>query len=381
MNYIKYLLIILTFFLNVSYVSADTNNKLDINLSKINVWDSFTVSDNKYVVSSLNSTDIYINGDLTKIYNFEITTSINGEDTWRKYVKLDDLCDSGICKIIDSDDESKIIVHRNYNKNISDREIYYRTTHDISDRTFHAVLAVGDDDFLFKSDSEVEKGFEDGVLTSDTDTLIDSNNDIYVTIRFITESLGAEVKWSSISDTKDSVKIEFYDNDNYCKNIDIDLSNACSDATDEELEKINKCSSKDDECIEKRCVTYLKSKSKTSDNSAYDIDIKYSYVDENKKTINKDSELQKVYFSDDEEDSSVIGVILYKGTPIAIDLLNQDDKTCENNTNDDDEQNSQEKCGQGEKLITDEHMIKLAEKEGPYCAIDLTESLSTSASR
>ena len=113
--------------LNIKNVYADEQQqKLDIDLSQLNLYDTFEYNDYNYTISQLNSSDIYVNDEQIDIYNFEVEVNNGDTQTWRKYVKFDDLCsDEHICK--DFSEEGTIVLSRTYSQTINNKVMYYTT--------------------------------------------------------------------------------------------------------------------------------------------------------------------------------------------------------------------------------------------------------------
>ena len=369
-------------------VLADESDKLDIDLSDVKVDDTFTVSNGStYKIVSANNTDISINSKDKDIYSFEIETEYDSKTTWRKFVKLDDICYSNsVCEVLDSDKyidlkrvgatNEKIYSHDG-KKTIN---VSYRTVYDFEKKEFKSYLEYGDENIKFNYNSNDDSKFDkDGVLTTDVEVLNDKNGDTYVSLRFITEALGAEVIWSPPEDDgeKDSVQINFFDEESYCKNITTVFEESCNDISEEELDKIEKCS--DRECYSDRCKKYISENFDDLDNDS--LKIKYKYLDETNGERNYEIDWKKknIYFSKD-KDNTGYGVVLYRGVPIVIDIINgvQNSK-CDNTTVSKDEK---QKClDDGNEWVTDEELIELRGKDEPFCVIDLDEQITTSASR
>lgn len=191
------------------------------NALEIDIQDGINLTDN-IVVTSYNSSDIYIENKKIEIENFE--TIVNGKNVYRKYVSLDDLVQNVPTISYKTNADSNIIsVNRKYDKKINDFDVYYDTEHDISKRTFTSVLFVGEDDKILFGDST-----RGDVLTADAETLT-INDKIYVSLRFVTEALGAEVihkvydEFSIEEDSKkEKVTVNFYNSKNYGKIINLD---------------------------------------------------------------------------------------------------------------------------------------------------------------
>lgn len=368
---------------------SDINEKLDIDLSQIKVDDSFkSYSDNEYIVSQVNKSNIKINGNKVDIYNFEIYAKINNSETWRKFVKLNDLCkDKNVCELLD--DKTDIVLKRTSSLNgkiLDDSskklDTYYRTVYDGPNKQFKSVLIIGETFFKFNSDANENSKFNtEGVLTSDVETLTDKNGDLYVSLRFVTEALGAEVKWTAAKQgNNDTVEINFYDNEKYCKNINTSFSESCKNVDENTLNKIKKCDTNDSTCQSDRCKTYIKNNLNNKKIDDLSLNIDYNYIDENSKIRNFKADWKKkdIYLSTD-KDIDGYGIILYKSVPLLIDIFNGvDSDECINTIISFEEAECIEK---GNKWITDEVYIKLQERDKPYCAINLNEQVSTSAEK
>ncbi len=365
--------------------NSDVNKKLDIDLSNINIDDTFKSYDNnEYKISQVNMSIININSEKTDIYNFEIYTKVNDEGTWRKFVKLDDLCkDKNVCELVD--DKTDIVLKRTsplngkiVDSNSKKLDTYYRTVYDGEKKQFQSVLVIGEKFYKFNFDADEDSKFnEEGILTSDVETLTDKNGDLYVSLRFVTEALGAEVKWTAAKDdeSNDTVDINFYDNESYCKNIITSFSDTCNDISDSELDKIEKCDSNDTKCESERCKEYIKNNLNDSSLDNLSLKIDYNYIDENNK-IKKYSanwEKENIYQSSDKNIDGY-GIILYRSVPLIIDIFNGVD-------NDECSTEETECLMEGKKYITDEVMINLSGRSGPYCSIAIDEQITTSASR
>lgn len=275
---------------------------------------------NNAVVTSYNSSDIYVEGKKIDIENFE--TVVNGKNIYRKYVSLDDIVKAIPTISYNETDNSNIIsVNRKYDKQINGFDVYYDTEHDISKKTFTSVLFVGKDDKILFGDSTRGE-----VLTADADTL-KINNKIYVSLRFLTESLGAEVVHKSYStlETMDleegakeeRVTIDFYSNEKYGKIIEMEWKNDSGEVV--ALDNIQIASN--GSCFKPNFSYQYREEGKSDLKSINDTYVKI-YSDENnfKWNINE----KKLCINNDGNksisDSTVI--VKYRGVPIIIDINN-----------------------------------------------------------
>lgn len=374
-------LLMLSFFTCNKHLYADQIKddieKIDTDLSKVQLGDSFNYKNNNYTISQINLSDIYINNQKVDIYNFEANISDGTNETWRKYVKFSDLCsDDKICK--DFSENNQIALRRSYSNTINKSNVYYTTKYTNSSKTFESRLIVGDDSYNFNSFKDENSIFNnEGILTADVEPLVDSNNDLYISLRFVTEALGAEVSWSqnSNSDSKDIVNINFYDSDEYCKTINITYEKTCKNVEDDELNKIQSCNNNDLQCLSDRCERYIKNNLNSLDDS-FQIIADYNYIDikDNLRTFEVKVKKEEMYI--DTKDAYMI--IMYNGVPLPYNILNNNiNSKCK-----DDSYEEKLECLQsGKSWISDEASIKLSEKNGPFCAINLTESVSSSGSK
>ena len=380
---------LLIFISNFNIVFADEMQNLNVDLSNVKEGDSFKTNENiEYTVTQVDKSNISINNQSINIYNFEISANIDGSDTWRKFVKLEDICkDKNVCELLD--DDTDIILKRTstlsgkvLDENSKELDVYYRTVYYNSKKQFKSTMAIGEQFYNFNYDNSDDGKFDkNGILTTDVETLIDKNEDIYVSLRFVTEALGAEVTW--IAEKKDgendTVNINFYDDTSYCKNISTSFENACKNISDDELEKVKKCDDGDSECLDERCKTYISEniEDKKLDDLSIEIDYKYNDKNDKLKTFKANWDKNNIYFSSD-KNVKKYGIVLYNSVPLLIDIFNGvKDERCEDSSIDD-----KEKClADGNRWVTDEEMIELNGDGNPYCAIDLSEQITTSASR
>jgi len=190
--------------------------------SPIEIKDGAKINENT-VITNYNNADIYVETKKIEIENFE--TIVNGKNVYRKYVLLYDLVD----KIPDisyqySKSDKILTLKRKYDKTINQKNVYYNTQHDINKNTFLSVLFIDEEDKILFGDNSSGQ-----IFTADTETLF-INDKIYVSLRFITEALGAEVT-HKIRDKvengqkKESVSIDFYNSDNYAKFVNLSWKN------------------------------------------------------------------------------------------------------------------------------------------------------------
>ncbi|MBQ7140302.1 MAG: hypothetical protein IJO32_02220 [Bacilli bacterium] len=261
----------------------------EVDLSRINIDDEFSVehADNTYVyrVSEMDTDKIYIQkSNKLDIEHFEVNVYEEGSNevlTSRKFVKLEDLCNEGYAETEDGDDinlcqatkyeikkksgrDSVISISRQYTNTISDtvkkvengkttyeginREVHYITETKLGTDEFESKLYLSDGSdeefdldeidcngtneicYTFGgSESKNDNLSKKGVLTGDVETLVDENGDIYVSLRFLSEALGARVDWLPQEDKDyDKVLIRFYEDEEYCKelNVEFDIENA-----------------------------------------------------------------------------------------------------------------------------------------------------------
>ena len=395
--------------------NTDVLKSSEIDLGNLNQWDQFEAPDgNIYTVTTTNST-IYIGSgenqqEYNDLYNFEITyetengNATTGEiSTWRKYIKLEDLCSeeegvtaenkSLVCEIMSKDDES-ISLKRTYKTSLNysyydfdskekgkkETELYYKASHDINTKEFASILELVDldnpdgepiDTYIFEGSDQISneagKFSEEGILTTDINTLIDSNGDWYVSLRFVSEALGAEVTWESTGNDTDEVYIEFYDDEEYCKDIEYEFTEVCNSIPEgEEYEEQRQ------QCLEDS-VTYVEDSLYGKNTLFKDLSLNgtYTYTDSNGEKLTSDIDWRKLYVlltmpdeydSEDQELNNTLdqkiywdtenerlrisnyvdkakgekvdiyGLIMYKGVPIPINLFTvNDNNTCGNN--------------------------------------------------
>lgn len=368
---------ILSIFCNVKFIYAEeTSKNINIDLSKINLLDKFEYNGYTYTVSQVNSSDIYINNKLIDIYNFEVEVNNGDTQTWRKYVKFNDLCsDEKICK--DFSQDNIIALRRVYSNSINNNEVYYTTKYLDDSRSFESRLIIGDNSYNFNEFKDENSIFnERGILTADVEPLIDSNNDLYVSLRFVTEALGAEVIWTEkdMDEGKDKVTINFYDNDEYCKVINTLYTESCKNIDEEELNNINNCDSNDEKCLSDRCKEYISENIDGLDDS-FEIITNYNYIDINNKLRKFEAKYKKeeVYIDNDK----LYIIIMYNGVPLPYNIF---DESANENCKDEFYEEKLNCLEEGKSWITDENMIKLSEKDGPFCGIEL-EKISQSADK
>ncbi len=370
-------LIVFSVCLNIKNIYADEQQKkLDIDLSQINLYDKFEYNGYNYTVSQVNSSDIYINNEQIDIYNFEAEVSNDDIQTWRKYVKFSDLCsDEQICK--DFSENGIIALRRTYITKVNNNDVYYSTKYLKESNEFESHLVIGDNSYNFNEFKDENSIFnEQGILTADVEPLIDSNNDLYVSLRFVTEALGAEVIWTEkdMDEGKDKVSISFYDNDEYCKVINTSYTESCKNIDEEELNNINNCDSNDDKCLSDRCKEYISENIDGLDDS-FEIITNYNYIDINNKLRKFEAKYKKeeVYIDNDK----LYIIIMYNGVPLPYNILDESaNEKCK-----DEFYEEKLKClEEGKSWITDEKMIKLSEKDGPFCGIEL-EKISQSTDK
>ena len=368
---------ILSIFCNVKFIYAEeTSKNINIDLSKINLLDKFEYNGYTYTVSQVNSSDIYINNKLIDIYNFEVEVNNGDTQTWRKYVKFNDLCsDEKICK--DFSQDNIIALRRVYSNSINNNEVYYTTKYLDDSRSFESRLIIGDNSYNFNEFKDENSIFnERGILTADVEPLIDSNNDLYVSLRFVTEALGAEVIWTEkdMDEGKDKVTINFYDNDEYCKVINTLYTESCKNIDEEELNNINNCDSNDEKCLSDRCKEYISENIDGLDDS-FEIITNYNYIDINNKLRKFEAKYKKeeAYIDNDK----LYIIIMYNGVPLPYNIF---DESANENCKDEFYEEKLNCLEEGKSWITDENMIKLSEKDGPFCGIEL-EKISQSADK
>lgn len=399
------------------------NNAVDVDLSRVKIDDQFKDSEGIVYTVVDDAANIYVgSGDNQKHYKtgsvdtFEITYKTkNGNatygvndpsavDTWRKYIRLEDLCDltkkdgTPICEIMDATDygRGEFYLKRLYKEKISEsvydrdndsmdsREIslYYKSYHTTNSKQFTAMLQLVDenddeiDTYKFYTSDETldEAGKWDvinneSVMATDIETLIDNNGEVYVSLRFVSESLGAEVRWADVNNSKDGsdddVYIEFYDDKEYCKGIDFTFTSGGETKDPKDVER----------------SLYIKETAMEN----ISLDGTYTYKDDNNRTRTSSAEWQKLYilltipssypseffdknlplgqrvvwiedsgenylrllgniygkYSDGMcevgnttydcdlgEEVSITGIILYKGVPVPIDIFNVNNEKC-----------------------------------------------------
>ena len=165
------------------------------------------VGEDGQIVESINSADILVKGNDTKLENF-ITNK------WRTYVKLSDLCSNslGICEIVSTDDKEISLTKKYENM----KDVYYKTLYKYENNLYKSILSVPNSlDFSFGE-----------TMTAPDVKPLKIDDELYVPIRFITEALGAEVIYEN-KDAEQNAKIyiDFYSNMNLDFNVDFyDLS-------------------------------------------------------------------------------------------------------------------------------------------------------------
>ncbi len=370
-------LIVFSVCLNVKNIYADEQQKnLNIDLSQINLYDKFEYNGYNYTVSQVNSSDIYINNEQIDIYNFEVEVSNDDMQTWRKYVKFNDLCsDEQICK--DFSESGTIALRRTYSTKVNNSDVYYSTKYLKESNEFESYLVIGDNSYNFNAFKDENSIFsEEGILTADVEPLTDSNNDLYVSLRFVTEALGAEVIWTEegYDEGRDKVSINFYDSDKYCKVINTSYTESCKNIDEEELNNINNCDSNDEKCLSDRCKKYINQNIDMLDDS-FEIATNYNYIDINNKLRKFEAKYKKeeVYIDNDK----LYIIIMYNGVPLPYNIF---DESANENCKDEFYEEKLKCLEEGKSWITDENMIKLSEKDGPFCGIEL-EKISQSADK
>lgn len=346
--------------------------KVDVDLSKVNVNDTFEFNGSNYTITQVNSSDIYVANQKLDIYTFEVYVENNSSPTWRKYVKYDDLCSNeNVCQSFNSNDG--MALRRTYKKQISNYNIYYTTIY--NNRTFESRLVIGDKSYNFNTFKDENSIFSsEGTLSSDVEPLTDSNGALYVPLRFVTEALGAEVIWTEkqANEANDKININFYDDDSYCKGIIATYTDSCKNVSKTELNKIKNCDSDDKSCLSDRCNQYIKDNLDDS----MDIITNYNYIDVNDKLRKFVSDVKKedVYTDGD----SLYIIIMYNGVPIPYDIFDTSSSTkCKN---DNYYEEKLECLKLGRSWITDEVYLKLNGTDKPFCGINM-EVVSTSASK
>ena len=269
---------------------------IDVDFSSLKIGDQFKDYEGiTYTVDDLSST-IYVGSgsnqetyDNNELPNFQITyTNDDGVTTWRKYVKLDDLCNvtkkdgTHICEIMDSTDEDsgKFHLKRTYKEkiyssnardmnfegfdepipvaNADQISLYYYSYHNIGEKRFEAILELVNEDTgeevdIYKFDPNENIDYQGtwsneknkSILTTDIETLKDKNGVVYVSLRFVSESLGAEVTWVPEKESRvgddDEVIIKFYDDKEYCKDINFTITgDSGKDSRDQDPKDIEK---------------------------------------------------------------------------------------------------------------------------------------------
>lgn len=284
-NVLLTILICLGFLVGIPNVFAEEISDVsEIDLSELIIGSEFTVDNDNYTykVTEINTDEIYFherkdnNRISDDIYHFEVDVYENGSSevyTSRKFVRLRELCsldyikDSNgkklnLCEATNYTSKKNnltIKISRQYANTISDtiknvdtdpityeeinREVYYVTEHKLGTNEFESVLYLsGNDGFDLKefdcsdedeicysfggSEAKSDRLSKTGILTGDVETLVDSKNNIYVSLRFLSEALGARVDWleNAVEQGIDAVLIRFYDNDNYCKEYDVNFT-------------------------------------------------------------------------------------------------------------------------------------------------------------
>ncbi len=284
----------------------------------IELKDEAKITDNT-IVRSYNAADVYVDGNKIDIENFE--TTVDSKEIYRKYVSLDDIVKL-IPTITYKEVSDKIIsVDRKYDKQINGFDVYYDTEHDIDKKTFTSVLFVGEDDKILFGDTT-----RDEVLTADASTL-KINGKIYVSLRFLTESLGAEVVYKYYSDTEmldfeegtkqERVTIDFYSNEKYGKVINMEWKNK----SDSIVTLDNIKSSSKDECFTPNFSYKYREEGK---NELKEINNTYSKIylnNDNFKWNIDEKELCSNKEGDKLLDNSLI-VVKYRGVPVILDINN-----------------------------------------------------------
>ncbi len=406
--------------------NIEVDNAVDVDLSSVQIGDQFKDSEGITYTVDDDAANIYVgSGDNQKHYEtgsidtFEITYRItDGDDdsdaieTWRKYIRLEDLCGltkedgTPICEIMDETDEKagefylkrlykeKIYesVHDPDNDTMDAREVslYYRSYHTTESKEFRSILQLVDendeviDTYVFDSSSgetpsgagqwevvEDEDGKTTSIMATDIETLIDNNDDVYVSLRFVSESLGAEVRWVSEEDSKDGsdddVYIEFYDDKEYCKDIEFTFTSGGEEKDPKDVEKslytketamenisldgtytyTDNDGERRTSTIEWKKVYILLTIPENYPDEFFD---NYAPLGESVVWIEDSGEnylrlMRNVYgkYSGNQcevgntnydcdlgEEVSITGIILYKGVPIPIDLFNINSEACEN---------------------------------------------------
>lgn len=416
--------------------NAEAKNAVDVDFSSLKIGDQFKDSEGiTYTVDDLTS-NIYVgSGENQKLYpsgsseipNFEITyTTKDGYETWRKYVKLEDLCQitkndgSHICEIMKDTDmkNGEFYLKRMYKQKIyssnvktvhsndldmdvgipdaQEISLYYKSYHKVDTKRFEAILQLvyenGSTDpevYTFENNKNIQtegtwstetndEGNEVSILSTDIETLKDNNGVVYVSLRFVSESLGAEVTWYSKEDSKtkddDDVVIQFYDDKEYCKDIEYTFTGNGHEISPKEFEK----------------SLYITKESEVENLS---LNGTYKYTDNDNETVTSNVDWKKVYilltipdsypdgfienakslqnsilWVDDSgenylwakralygkyssengtcsidgteyncdlgEEINITGIIMYKGVPIPIDLFNINSESCSSSKND-----------------------------------------------
>ena len=253
----------------------------------------------------------------------------------------------------------------------------YTTKYINDSKSFESRLIIGDNSYNFNAFKDENSIFnEQGVLIADVEPLTDSNNDLYVSLRFVTEALGAEVIWTEegYDEGRDKVSINFYDSDKYCKVINTSYTESCKNIDEEELNNINNCDSNDDKCLSDRCKEYINENIDDLDDS-FEIITNYNYIDINNKLRKFEAKYKKeeVYIDNDK----LYIIIMYNGVPLPYNMF---DESANENCKDEFYEEKLNCLEEGKSWITDENMIKLSEKDGPFCGIEL-EKISQSADK
>lgn len=285
------------------------------NADTIELKDDAKINSNT-IVTNYNGADIYFETKKIEIENFE--TIVDGKNTYRKYVSLDDLINVIPSISYNSNTDSNIIsINRKYDTKINGQDVYYDTEHDISKKTYTSVLFVGEDDKILFGDST-----RDEVITADVDTL-KFNNKIYVSLRFVTEALGAEVTHKILTDEEmesnkknEKVSIDFYSSKNYLKLIELELKNESN-----EIVTVNNIeSSNSDSCFYPNFSYKYRetgnSELKSINNTYVKIysDNNFSWNINDKKLCSKTDSVKTL------ENTTV--VIKYRGVPVIVDMNN-----------------------------------------------------------
>ncbi|MBQ9853950.1 MAG: hypothetical protein IJO57_02830 [Bacilli bacterium] len=336
--------------------------------------------------------------------------------TSRKFVKLEELCDEEYIETEDgkslnlcqattyevknkrSNRNSTIRINRQYVNNISDtvkkdnsgtityealdREVHYITETTLGSDEFQSILYLSGTNEFNLDDVEEFEDFDcdeneelcytfggsearsdrlskKGVLTGDVETLVDENGDIFVSLRFLSEALGARVDWlpQEVNENTDAVLIRFYDSDEYCKELDIEFNENNKDFEGMYQEFIEALKGKENDMSFDLQYTYWDGDEEETENvewnklflGGYAANKGYVFWDYNKEKIlfqynaNKSEESQDVDFQEicpsENYDSNgqlknldgcieVMGIIRYYGVPVPINLLREENDTC-----------------------------------------------------